>query len=201
MRTVAPPPNLQRRRAIADGAIAVLAAVGVHGFSHRAVDEAAGLPTGTSANYFPSRDALLSAAAERVLELHRADMEAANGAVAGPIDRDGLIGLIALSLEASATVHRDRYLAVYELTLDATRRPSLQATFDAMKEEATDFTLRQHRALGLDTSREDVAVLITLFGGALYTLVTGQAGAVTSATAYALARQMVAGLDEAVDPD
>ena len=193
---MAPPQNLQRRRAITDGAIEVLAAAGIHGFSHRTVDEAAGLPNGTTANYFPSRDALLGAAAERVLELHRLDMEAAHGAVTGPIDREGLIGLIAMSLEFSAAAHRNRYLAVYELTLEATRRPALQRTFDTMKDEATDFTLRQHRDLGLDTTPEDVTTLITLFGGALYTLITGQAGPIDAATTRALARQMVAGIGQ-----
>ncbi|MGW1995437.1 TetR/AcrR family transcriptional regulator [Embleya sp. NPDC001921] len=191
---MAPPPNSARRRAIADGAIEVLARAGVHGFSHREVDEAAGLPPGTTSNYFRSRDALLGAAAERVLELHRADMAAAHAIVAAPIDRDGLVELIAMSLEFSATAHRGRYLAVYELTLEATRRPELQRTLDHMHTEAVDFTLDQHRALGLTTSREDVGTLITLFGGALYTLVTGQAGPVTGTAARALARGMVAGI-------
>ncbi|MFI6977988.1 TetR/AcrR family transcriptional regulator [Embleya sp. NPDC050154] len=191
---MAPPPNSARRRAIADGAIEVLARAGVHGFSHREVDETAGLPAGTTSNYFRNRDALLGAAAERVLELHRADMAAAHAVVAAPIDRDGLMGLIAMSLEFSATAHRERYLAVYELTLEATRRPELQRTLDHMQTEAVDFTLDQHRALGLNTSREDVGTLITLFGGALYTLVTGQAGPVTGTAARALARGMVAGI-------
>jgi DNA-binding transcriptional regulator YbjK len=191
---VAPPPNRQRRQSIADGAIAVLAASGVHGFSHRAVDEAADLPKGTAANYFPNRDALLGAAAERVLELHRADMAMAHAAVQGTIDREGLIGLLAMSLEVSATAFRDRYLAIYELTLEAMRRPRLQRTFDTIRNEATEFTLQQHRSLGLTTSREDVATLITLFGGALHALVTGQAGPVTGATTRALARTMVDGI-------
>ncbi|GAA2064736.1 hypothetical protein GCM10009839_90350 [Catenulispora yoronensis] len=191
---MAPPPNLARRRALADGALRVLAASGLHGFSHRAVDAAAELPAGTASNYFASRDALLSAAAERVLELHEEDMAAAHGLIAGPIDREGLIGLMAMSLEFSAKLHRDRYLAIYELTLEAVRRPPLQRTLDTMRDAAVDFTHAQHQALGLGTSREDVATLITLFGGALFTLVTGQAGAVDAATAGALARTMVAGI-------
>lgn len=191
---MAPPPNLARRRALADGALRVLAASGVHGFSHRAVDAAAELPAGTAANYFASRDALLGAAAERVLELHEEDMAAAHGLVTGPIDREGLIGLLALSLEMSARLHRERYLAIYELTLEATRRPALQETFEAIKSAALDFTYEQHQELGLTTSRQDVETLITLFAGALFTLITGQAGEVDAATCAALARTMVAGI-------
>lgn len=194
---MAPPPNLARRRALADGALRVLAASGVHGFSHRAVDAAAELPAGTAANYFASRDALLGAAAERVLELHEEDMAAARGLVTGPIDREGLIGLLALSLEVAARLHRERYLAIYELTLEATRRPALRQTFEAIRNAALEFTCEQHRELGLTTSRQDVETLITLFGGALFTLVTGQAGQsgeVDGATCATLARTMVAGI-------
>jgi DNA-binding transcriptional regulator YbjK len=191
---VAPPPNLARRRALADGALRVLAASGVHGFSHRAVDTAADLPAGTAANYFGSRDALLGAAAERVLELHEQDMAAAHGLITGRVDREGLIGLLATSLETSATLHRERYLAIYELTLEATRRPALRQTFDAIRNAAIEFTHEQHQALGLATSRQDVETLITLFSGALFTLITGQCGEVDAATCGALARTMVAGI-------
>lgn len=190
---MAPPPNLARRRALTDGALRVLAASGLHGFSHRAVDTAADLPAGTAANYFGSRDALLAAAAERVLELHEEDMAAAHGLVTGPVDREGLIALLAMSLEMSVKLHRERYLAVYELTLEATRRPALRETFDAVKKAAIDYTHDQHQALGLPTSRQDVEILIDLYGGALFTLITGQAEA-DAATCTALARTMVAGI-------
>ena len=191
---MAPPPNLARRRALTDGALRVLAASGMHGFSHRAVDAAADLPAGTAANYFGSRDALLGAAAERVLELHEEDMAAAHGLLTGPVDREGLIGLLAMSLEMSVKLHRERYLAVYELTLEATRRPALRETFETIREAAVQYSYEQHQMLGLTTSREDVATLVALFGGALFGLITGQAGEADAATCGALARTMVAGI-------
>ena len=58
-----PPPNNERRAQLADAAIELLAASGVHGVTHRAVDRRAGLPAGTASNYFRSREALLVAAA------------------------------------------------------------------------------------------------------------------------------------------
>ena len=72
-----PPPNEQRRAQLADAAIDLLVAAGVHGVTHRAVDRRAGLPAGTASNYFRSREALLVATAERVVERHQADMAAA----------------------------------------------------------------------------------------------------------------------------
>src|SRR6202034_2893945 len=130
---MAPPRNTRRRRTLADAAIDVLGTDGIHKLSHRTVDERAGVPAGTAANYFPRRDDLLAAAAERVAELHVAEMAAADraaiasagdasGAPAGP---DALAGLIGASLHEAATRHRTRYLAAYELALESTRQPAL----------------------------------------------------------------------------
>src|SRR6476469_7255466 len=114
---MAPPRNTRRRNALADAAIEVLGTSGIHKLSHRTVDERAGLPSGTAANYFPRRDDLLAAAAERVAELHIAEMAAAAraapvppGDTAGP---DLLAELIGASLYDAATRHRTRYLASY----------------------------------------------------------------------------------------
>lgn len=188
-----PQPNLERRHALADAAIEVLARSGVHGLSHRTVDERAGLPPGTASNYFRSRDALLEAAARRIVELHEAEMRAANARSPVPASNGDLVELITLSLYVSATEHRDRYLAIYELSLEATRRPALQETLDRIGRTTLDVTVRQHRALGLPTSREQVETLITLFGGALFSLVTRPPADVSLETARALARAAVTG--------
>src|SRR5580704_7523975 len=79
---MAPPRNTRRRNALADAAVELLGTSGIHRLSHRAVDERAGLPAGTAANYYPRRDDLLAAAAERVAELALAEMTAADQAVA-----------------------------------------------------------------------------------------------------------------------
>src|SRR5580692_7664586 len=86
---MAPPRNTRRRSALADAAIEVLGTDGIHRLSHRAVDERAGVPAGTAANYFPRRDDLLAAAAERVAELHMAEMTRADRAAAGRNAADG----------------------------------------------------------------------------------------------------------------
>jgi len=60
--------NSTRRSALADAGIAVLAREGSRGLTHRAVDEEAGVPTGTTSNYFRSRDALVAGLFERIGE-------------------------------------------------------------------------------------------------------------------------------------
>jgi DNA-binding transcriptional regulator YbjK len=198
---MAPPRNTRRRSALADAAIEVLGTAGIHKLSHRAVDERAGLPGGTAANYFPRRDDLLAAAAERVAELHLAEMTAADRAAitaagaasAGPAGPDALAELIGASLHDAATRHRTRYLAAYELALESTRQPALAEAMSRLGAAALGSTLTEHRVLGLPTTTEQVQALIALYNGTLMTLVVAPPGAVTAEAALTLARCLVTG--------
>lgn len=60
--------NETRRRNIADAGLSVLATDGSRGLTHRAVDTVAGVPVGTTSNYFRSRDALIEGLVERIGE-------------------------------------------------------------------------------------------------------------------------------------
>jgi DNA-binding transcriptional regulator YbjK len=198
---MAPPRNTRRRSALADAAIEVLGTAGIHKLSHRAVDERAGLPGGTAANYFPRRDDLLAAAAERVAELHLAEMTAADRAAitsAGaasvdPAGPDALAELIGASLHDAATRHRTRYLAAYELALESTRQPALAEAMSRLGAAALGTTLTEHRVLGLPTTPGQVQALIALYNGTLMTLVVAPPGAVTAEATLALARCLVTG--------
>lgn len=189
---------MRRRNALADAAIEVLGANGMHKLSHRAVDERAGLPAGTAANYFPRRDDLLAAAAERVLELHIAEMTAADRAAAvpgsAPAGPDTLAGLIGASLYDAATRYRTRYLAAYELALESTRQPALAEAMSRLGAGVLDITVAEHRALGLPTTQEQVQTLIALYYGTLLTLVAAPPGSVTPEATLALARCLVTGV-------
>lgn len=197
---MAPPRNTQRRNALADAAIEVLGRDGIHKLSHRTVDERAGLPPGTAVNYFPRRDDLLAAAAERVAELHIGEMTAANRAAAssassaGPAGPDVLASLIGASLFDAATRHRTRYLAAYELALESTRQPALAEAMSRFGAGALETTITEHRVLGLPTTPEQVQELIALYNGALLTLVVAPAGSATPEGTLALARCLVAGV-------
>ena len=59
---------MDRRTAILDGALEVLAEQGMRGLTHRAVDAAAGLPPGSTSYYFRSRAALVTGCVQRLLE-------------------------------------------------------------------------------------------------------------------------------------
>jgi AcrR family transcriptional regulator len=188
-----------RRAQLADAAIALLAASGVHGVTHRAVERRAGLPVGTASNYFRSREALLVAAAERVGELHYVDMDVAAESYrpTSPSTRDRAVDLIAGSLLMAATTHRDRYLAIFELRLESLRRPALADALTGLLHRSVAFTTGHHAALGLAIPPQSVPILVTLYGGALFTLVSSPPDEITPATARDLADAIVrAGLGD-----
>ncbi|GAB3732227.1 TetR/AcrR family transcriptional regulator [Nocardiopsis oceani] len=198
-----PPANLRRRRALADAAIALLAEEGAHGLTHRSVEARAEVPPGTATNYFRTREALLVAAAERVLELHFADMAAATEGMAGPTGVDELIDMITESLWGAATVLRGRYLAIFELRLAARRFPALAEVLARLEGTAVADTAVLHEVLGTPVSEvaasevavleEAVSNLVTLYGGALFTLVTGPEGAFDKEGVRGLVATMVHG--------
>jgi AcrR family transcriptional regulator len=76
-----------RTRQIGDAAIAVLAEHGARGLTHRAVDQAAGLPPGTTSNYARTRAALLTLTLTRIDELDTAE------ATGGAVGTDGVNGI------------------------------------------------------------------------------------------------------------
>ncbi|MEU1728488.1 TetR family transcriptional regulator [Nonomuraea sp. NPDC005692] len=186
-----PPTNPARRRALTDAAIALLASSGVHGLTHRAVEKEADLPPGTASNYFRNREALLVAAAERIVELHLADTGRATDLAAE--QPATLADLLTESLLTAATTLRDRYLAIFELQLEAVRRPVLAAALAGLSGAAARITAGQHDKLGLPVPRERIPILIALYEGALFTLVTAPPQNVRRDAVQALVRAIMDG--------
>lgn len=114
---------------VADAAIGLIAARGLRGLTHRAVDEAAGLPSGSTSNVARTRAALLELTVRRLAAREAAVLlpEELPSADAG---LDGFARMCATALHRSVTAHRELTVARYELALEATRRPELRARYD-----------------------------------------------------------------------
>ncbi|WP_225839079.1 TetR/AcrR family transcriptional regulator [Streptomyces sp. NK08204] len=123
-------PSASRADLVADTALALLAERGMRGLTHRAVDEAAGLPQGSTSNVARTRQALLELAVRRHAE-REARMLALEEMPDPPIGPDALADALALAVHRSLTGNRDLLIARYELALEATRRPELRAFYDA----------------------------------------------------------------------
>ncbi|MFI5531689.1 TetR/AcrR family transcriptional regulator [Kitasatospora sp. NPDC051853] len=170
-----------RRDALRDAAIHVLAEAGGRGLTHRAVDAAAGLPLGTAKNYYPSRDALLRATAERIVEQYRRTTAELVASGARPVDRAGLAALLAGLLRNVAGPGAPRMLAYLELQTEAARRPWLADILATVV--AADFAGFEHaqRAAGLPVTPGRAAAVTLALHGAIPQLLGGGAGALAAA--------------------
>ncbi|PPK68910.1 TetR family transcriptional regulator [Actinokineospora auranticolor] len=161
-----------RRSAITDAAIATLAAEGLRGLTHRAVDKAAGLSEGSTSYYFRTRHALLAATVERLAELD-ADELAPVTPVPGRIEVDVLAGMMAGMAERAATVHRDRALARYELSLEAVRRPELREVLVSVGERYRRLAADLLVAAGATDPGRQGRALVAFLDGAIFDRIAG----------------------------
>lgn len=162
-----PPVNEERRALLADAAITVIARMGPPGLSHRAVDEEAEVPRGTTSNYFRTRQALLVAALTRVVGLHLGWIAEQRAKFDGPLDRDGVADVMAAVVEQATTTHRAQYIAMFELALESTRRPELQAVMPEVLGTAVSVMQAAHR--GTEPDELELRMVAMFYNGAVFT--------------------------------
>ncbi|MFI0982505.1 TetR/AcrR family transcriptional regulator [Streptomyces sp. NPDC021093] len=158
--------NPQRRTALLDASIEVLAAEGARGLTFRAVDARAGVPTGTSSNYFADRDALLAQTAVRVNERMVPDPATVAGLMA-PEPSRALMADLMRDLVRRMVAERSGYLAMLELRLEATRRPGLREELNRTVRKQYDENLDFHLASGLPGDADTMRVLYLAMSGLL----------------------------------
>ncbi|MBW5483638.1 TetR/AcrR family transcriptional regulator [Streptomyces bambusae] len=197
-----------RRTLIADTAIATVAAAGLRGLTHRAVDTAAGLPAGSTSYYFRTRNALIDACYQRLAELDLADVAAdappqpqpqpQPDGTAGPqsaVREAAAAGLAAL-LHRWLTTGRERQLARFELTLEAARTPDLRTGLHRAGLGARDRATELLASLGAARPRESAELLVAWTDGLLYDRLAGALAATRPAPDLAeltaAARRMLA---------
>ncbi|WP_116245408.1 TetR/AcrR family transcriptional regulator [Nocardiopsis sp. FIRDI 009] len=117
--------NPERRATLLDAAIEVLAREGARGLTFRAVDQEAGVPVGTSSNYFDSRDDLFTQVGHRFYQRLEPGADLLAAAQEGPRDRARVAELMHDVVDRVSDF-RSGFLAQIELRLEATRRPELR---------------------------------------------------------------------------
>ena len=112
-------PPATRERAL-EAAVALLGTAGVRALSHARVDDRAGLPPGSTSNWFRTRRALLGGVVDWIAERERADFDpAAMPAITG-LDGliEGLCAMAELQTGRFAVRTRARYALFLELSSD-----------------------------------------------------------------------------------
>jgi DNA-binding transcriptional regulator YbjK len=153
-----------RQEDLLDAAIDVLGNQGVRALTHRAVDAAAGVPVGSAANYFKTRDALIGAVVERFAERDRAGWQAVAGFVA-PSDPGELAA--ALTAYVSRALGPDRAVTVarYGLFIEAALRPALQEPLAVSAAELRRWAAQWLRAVGSTDPEGDCTAIMDHLDG------------------------------------
>lgn len=177
-----------RRTVIADAAIQTIAREGMRGLTHRAVDRAAGLAEGSTSYYYRTRDALLAAAMARMAELDLADI----GEIPAALDPDTMATIMHTVVTRWLTTGRERALARYELTLEATRRPTLQTQLRVHGAAFRLLTQQTLTAAGAPDAADRAGSLVSYLDGlVLHQLTRVGAGELDDAALAAACRQLV----------
>jgi DNA-binding transcriptional regulator YbjK len=169
--TTNPPPRT-RPQLIGDTAIDLLAERGLRGLTHRAVDEAAKLPAGSTSNHARTRAALLASAFARLVELEKESL-APTLEMDGPPTLDLTAEAVAEMLHRTLTERRAQALARFELALEATRRPELRDIYDAGGTAFREPATRLLAALGAREPERQGRAFIAWCEGVLFDSLAG----------------------------
>jgi DNA-binding transcriptional regulator YbjK len=150
--------NDERRAALVDAAIEVLAREGARGLTFRAVDTEAAVPVGTTSNYFNNRDDLLTQAGARVYERLQPDEATIARQWVSGRGRETVTALMR-ELVGRISAFRAGYLALLELRLEATRRPALRAVLTERVRADLDANVAYHADSGLPGDGTSVRLL------------------------------------------
>jgi DNA-binding transcriptional regulator YbjK len=161
-----------RRIRLADAAITTLAREGGRGLTHRAVDRTAGVPEGSTSYYFRTRLELLRAIVRRMSDLDTASLPALAHA-----DVEEFVAAFTAAVHGLLTDGRDRQLARYELTLEATRRPELREALVANTAPIHRRLTEQLDVLRVPDPEDRARDLLALLDGLLFSRLTAADGA------------------------
>ncbi|GAA2319025.1 TetR family transcriptional regulator [Streptomyces kunmingensis] len=150
--------NPERRAALVDAAVEVLAAEGARGLTFRAVDTAAAVPTGTSSNYFANRDDLLRQIDSWLHERLAPDPNVVEELLKRPRDRNLVVAFMH-DLMGRVLADRTGFLAMMEMRLEATRRPELSASLRKSLRGDLDFGIAFNTESELPGGAEEITLL------------------------------------------
>src|SRR5690349_24747847 len=119
------PSRPNRRDVLLDAAIGLVGVRGLTALTHRAVDTAAGVPTGTTSNYWRTRQALLDALVDRVVTRERDRWEQLTRATF-PSTASELAGTLAVLAKVATGPDRALVLARYALLIEAAQHHDIR---------------------------------------------------------------------------
>ncbi|GLY18986.1 TetR family transcriptional regulator [Kineosporia rhizophila] len=149
--------NEARRQALGDAGLHVLATQGARGLTHRAVDAAAGVPAGTTSNYFRSREALIQGLFDRIGE-RLAPAPEVWAQVGTREPTKALFAEYTRDIVRRLLAAPEATIALFELRLESRRRPELAGPLTAWQQAGFAADVDFNRAAGLPGTAQDIAL-------------------------------------------
>lgn len=164
--------NDERRRQLADAGLSVLANEGARGLTHRAVDRVAGVPVGTTSNYFRNRTALLAGLVQRISERLAPSAEfLAERAGAEPTRT--LFAEYLRDIVRRLLAEREAALALFELRLEGVRRPEVAELLTPWRQSGFEGDVAFNAGAGLPGGASEIALFHYAMDGLLLDQLTG----------------------------
>ncbi|MFI6768870.1 TetR/AcrR family transcriptional regulator [Streptomyces sp. NPDC050355] len=157
----------RRREQVLDAAIQVLGGEGARRLTYQAVDAAAGVPTGTTSNYFRNRAALIDGLVDHLQALERRDWEAFAAEVA-PADIGELADAVSRFLRYATGPEQARTAARFALYLESTARPELRPALTRGREGVVDWGADWLERFGSPIPRRHCEILFDYMDGVVF---------------------------------
>ncbi|MFH8590351.1 TetR/AcrR family transcriptional regulator [Streptomyces rimosus] len=157
----------RRRDEVLDAAIEVLGAAGSRRLTYQAVDAAAGVPAGTTSNYFRNRAALIDGIVAHLEALERRDWEefARQAAPAGVPE---LAAAVTRFVRHATGPGRARTAARYALFLEASSRPELRPPLARGRAAVVGWATEWLRRFGSPEPRRHCEILLDYLDGVAF---------------------------------
>lgn len=153
--------NPDRRSELADAGLDILAESGGRGLTHRAIDRAAGVPIGTTSNYFPTRRDLLGALGQRFYERL---VPIADPLATASADHATMAGYLR-DIWARVSAQPKLTIALLELRLEALRNRELAEDLRAILSRNFSDDVEFNRARGLPGGPREILLLHLAMNG------------------------------------
>lgn len=157
--------NPRRRAAVTDAALVILGRDGGRALTHRAVDALSEVPSGTCANYFPTRAMLLLAMAKRIFDRLEPDRNRLTQ-LEQATEEESLAEYVGYVVER-LTKNPDMARALIELRLEASRDQEVRDALAPFLRQGLSDDLEFHQVRGLGANPRVVILLHHLVNGIL----------------------------------
>lgn len=152
---------------ILDAVLAVIAEEGPKALTFRAVAATSGIAVGNVTYHFPNRTELIQAAFAHHLERLRTEAEELPLDGVEDLSHEDRVAIVMGFLEHMATVDRLRYLAEFELTLEAARDADLRQVMQPHAETTRTTAIELLTRVGSTDPENDATILSALMEGLL----------------------------------